>query len=542
MTKILEDLGIYAIPTNDETCILASMLTAEPILYIGPPGTSKTELMYMFGLVLRESSKRKYPNDTSQWFNFNIYDTSKLNFEDLIGWPSPEGLKNDQIKFIPSPTTIWDKHLIGLDELNRCAEDRQPNVLELLRHRTCMGSPTQVKFIMSAINPFGDAGTNDMSDALTDRHTFFIHFQSFDKIDSENRLRIIGRVGNFDSIGIRYWTGKKFQYDALKDYDENNKVVWNDYLADQGDRLIQLIQRAADIYDTVHKQYFNSIAALLDTFVERVKSETDSNIKKEMPVISPRRAGMIARGFIAYRAIDIVRSEMTGTPVMTIANSLTNVIMSSIPFGIDKPANPDSVTRINKMVKDIITYWQSSVLNNQDADTNFCYDLYYTKDPIAKLRLLLEHPNIDNLVVNTAWNDIVSKDIELSCMIYCLYETIGGIIPDHLFNQERQVDIRNYIGAIKSQETYSDVMKRWSPQLLSITDKYKNTNPLLHTCNIFTQRFLNRIVTTDNEAIIGIQSLTNFLSSCEKIIETKKIENGTDTSKALFTENSKDTV
>ena len=336
MTQLFEDFNIYGIPDSDETCILASLLTGEPTLFIGPPGTAKTEIIYMIGSAFRESSKRKYPNNPEKWFNFNVYDTSKINFEDLIGWPNPNALRDGKIDFIQSATTIWDKDMIGLDELNRCAEDRQANLFEVIRNRTCMGSPTKVKFIFSAINPYGDAGTNNLSGAIVDRHIFFLHFAGFDKMTSDLRKKVIERVGNFDSVGLKHWSNSKSKFDS-----KPNGTEINESLADQGDRLIELIKEAVEVYPIIAEQIGNPVNSLIDTLVTRFSTEKDN---KTLPTISGRRAGMISRAVIAYRAIQLSRAKKIGTPPDNIKNTVINTILASIPIGFEKPVSADVYT------------------------------------------------------------------------------------------------------------------------------------------------------------------------------------------------------
>lgn len=527
MTKIFEDLEIYGIPKSDETAILAGLLNAEPILFIGAPGCSKTELIYMIGIIMRESTKRQHPDNPEKWINCHVYDTSKLNFEDLMGFPSTKALKEDRIEFIKHSTTIWNKDFIGLDEINRCTEQLQGHFLELLRHRTCMGEPTKLKFIFSAMNPFGDTGTNEMSDAIVDRHTFFLHFPTFDKMDSETRLSIINRVGNFDSYGIRYWTGKKFKLDALKDYDAEGKLVINDYLADQGDRLFKLIRDAADLYDKVHKQYFRSISILIDNIVSRFKSEKN---QKNVPVISARRAGMIARAFIAYRAADISRANMIGGGIESLSNAVTTVIMSAMPIGIDKPASADAITWITQVIKDCTSVWQTSILTEDEKNNNFTYDLYYNKDPISKLEALLSHPNVDSLAVNTAWNDLISNNIEIAALVYYTYKSTTGVIPKHILSQERILEINKYVNSINEEEIPSDHMRPWAPEFDKIIQKYTKDEPneLLATCSIMCFKHINTSAKTDTEIQLKMKSLTNLLAKCHQLVKAKKEESKTD--------------
>ena len=81
----------------------------------------------------------------------------RLNFEDLVGYPSIADLQKNppEVKYVPTKSSIWGKDLIAFDEINRCSEDRQSNLFEIIRSRKLHGLPTGNTFIMSTMNPLG---------------------------------------------------------------------------------------------------------------------------------------------------------------------------------------------------------------------------------------------------------------------------------------------------------------------------------------------------------------------------------------------------
>ena len=102
---ILPQLGIYGWKEHDENLVLASLLTGDPLLVIGNQGCAKTHLA---NGVAEALDKR-----------FLVYDASKAMFEDVLGYPNVEKLKQGVVEYVPSRVTVCVKELIFIDELNR---------------------------------------------------------------------------------------------------------------------------------------------------------------------------------------------------------------------------------------------------------------------------------------------------------------------------------------------------------------------------------------------------------------------------------------
>jgi len=517
MTQLFEDLNIHGIPEIDETCIMASLLSGEPTLLIGPPGTAKTEIIYMIGSALRESSKREFPNDQSKWFKFNIYDTSKINFEDLIGWPNPNALRDGKVAFIESATTIWDKDMIGLDELNRCAEDRQANLFEVIRNRTCMGSPTNVKFIFSAINPFGDAGTNNLSSAIIDRHIFFVHFSAFDKMSSDDRKKVIQRIGNFDSVGIRHWTKTVSKLDN-RDFTDNGTVIVNDYLADQGDRIKDIIKEAADVYSIICNQLNKPITALVDTLVQRFSTDKEAN---KLPSISGRRAGMIARAIFAYRAIQLATAKVIGTTPQSIKDVAYSTIVKCIPIGVDKPVSGDILTKIEHMVGEVCNYWEKTIGNQTDGLSNVLYDIYYNPCPITKLELLLKHSNINNLVTTKAWKDLSEDNEEIGAILLHLQKVLPDVIPSHVISKDKQAKIEAYLDLCEKTLQLSQYTEVFESDFVELLDPSNHKHNVTYACAIFEAIRINKTAKSYADVQLSLKIAKNLIARCTEIIDEK---------------------
>jgi hypothetical protein len=470
----------------------------------------------MIGSALRESSKKEHPNDPKKWFKFNVYDTSKINFEDLIGWPNPNALKDGKVSFIESPTTIWDKDMIGLDELNRCAEDRQANLFEVIRNRTCMGSKTNVKFIFSAINPYGDVGTNNLSSAIIDRHLFFLHFAGFDKMDPTQRKKVIERVGNFDSVGIRHWSGVAFKYDSNKDYDADGNLIINQELAEQGDRLKQIIQNAVNVYPVICDQLGKSISSLVDTLVSRLSTDKDAKL---FPSISGRRAGMIARGIFAYRSVQLGRAKVIGSSIDNIKNTVFNSIMAAIPAGIEKPMTEDSITKMKHVISEVCNYWEKTIDVNDTTNANVLYDIYYNPDPISKLELLLRHSNLNNLVTTKSWKDLTENDLEINAILMHLRKALPHVVPSYVISVDKAKEVTNFLENCTKSITLNSYAEAFESDFNHLLDAQNHKFNVTYICAILSVIRINKIAKSYSDVQLALKVTNHLIQRCNELLE-----------------------
>ena len=99
---LLEKLGIFGWKEADENLVLASLLTGDPLLLIGNHGAAKTHVANKIAQSLQRP--------------FLVYDASKAMFEDVLGYPNIDKLKEGIVEYVPSKVTIWDKELILIDQ------------------------------------------------------------------------------------------------------------------------------------------------------------------------------------------------------------------------------------------------------------------------------------------------------------------------------------------------------------------------------------------------------------------------------------------
>jgi hypothetical protein len=373
---VLTDLKIYGFTRIQETAILASLYLGEPLLFIGPKGVAKTEVVSSLGAALRESSRRKYPNDSTKWFNYQVYDASKLNFEDLVGYPNPNDMRKDPptVTYIPTKSTIWDKQLVAFDEINRCQEDRQSNLFEIIRSRKLHGISTNNYFIFSTMNPYGDAGTLEMSDALVDRHLFYLKVENFSTMPYIDREKVINRLGNIDAVGLRFWNKDIFEFDISEKLDDSGKPIINNVLADIGDTIIRIMDKAKEEYLSIHNQYGSKISSLVNNVVSSLSSiySTEKKLKHDEVEISGRRASAMLRGLIAMKAIDTIIKDEYKLENVSTSYLFSNSISLFLPIGISSTTDPAILSSVSSTISQKVTlFWDNIDTSESQNDLGF---------------------------------------------------------------------------------------------------------------------------------------------------------------------------
>jgi len=125
-----------------EPVILAAAVSDLSILLIGDIGSNKTE-----------GSKLIARAVLGPEIEFRDYEVPTLNMDDLIGFINPKTLGKGQLDFVPTPFSIWNADAALFDEINRANPFIQSKLHELIRCRSLMGIPTNLKLVFSAVNP-----------------------------------------------------------------------------------------------------------------------------------------------------------------------------------------------------------------------------------------------------------------------------------------------------------------------------------------------------------------------------------------------------
>jgi MoxR-like ATPase len=404
MARILDELGIYGFSNEDECAIFASLLTGDPLLLIGQQGSAKTALGCSIGAAFKERDRKLHPDNPEKWFNYQAYDCSKMNFEDIVGFPNPADLQKGEVGFVKSPMTAWGKDLIIFDEFNRQTPERQNNVFEMIRSRTLQGIPTDTKYVIACMNPYGMAGTEILDEALVDRMAYYIYVKDFTSLDEIARDYVVHHQGPSDAPALKHWTGIVGEFDV-------NKDTHNELLAASGETLHDLMQRAAKIY----KELNDTVGEAYGTFINKFFACLHNEIKnKDYKVpLTGRRAGLIKRALLAYRSIDIAMCDLyKRRELSSVKDAFAAVLRRTIPIGIST-ANESGMGQDawNSIQSNLERY--SDFFNASDPGTainalDTIYELLTTNDIVRKIEIITTEIS-DNIAKNNVWTEIINS-------------------------------------------------------------------------------------------------------------------------------------
>ena len=181
-TRILERLGIVGMGSV-EPVILAALIQQDPLLLIGPHGTGKSYLLNRLAASLRLQHRH--------------YNASLLNFDDLVGYPLPNG--SGRLDYIQTPASIWGAQSVFIDEISRCRPEVQNKLFSIIHERYVQGLPLRdLVYRWSAMNPpaadDGDspyAGSEPLDRALADRFAFILDIPDWQRLGQDAQERLI---------------------------------------------------------------------------------------------------------------------------------------------------------------------------------------------------------------------------------------------------------------------------------------------------------------------------------------------------------------
>ncbi len=144
------------------------------MLLIGPHGTAKSYLLNRIAIALG-----------LQWRHYNA---SLLNFDDLVGYPLPNG--NGSLQYVQTPSSIWGAEVVFFDEISRCRPDLQNKLFPIIHERRVQGiALDKLIYRWSAMNPplgelddeQGYRGSEPLDQALADRFAFVVEMPAWDE-------------------------------------------------------------------------------------------------------------------------------------------------------------------------------------------------------------------------------------------------------------------------------------------------------------------------------------------------------------------------
>ena len=189
---MLNELGLVGWD-EIEDFLLASLLTGDGLLLVGPRGAAKT---YCASRVAEGLGVR-----------FQKLDASKAEFEDYLGFPNPKALAEGRFECVTTPTSIQDKEFLFVDEINRAKPQTQNKLLEVVYSRQVMGLPIKAKWVWGAMN-LGDeyAGLEPLDAAFAGRFAWVIPVPEADGMGEESLKSVILSEGPEDAAALkRHW-------------------------------------------------------------------------------------------------------------------------------------------------------------------------------------------------------------------------------------------------------------------------------------------------------------------------------------------------
>ena len=421
---ILEQLGIFGWKTQDENLLMASLLTGDPLLLIGNHGCAKTHV----GNKIAEALAKK----------FLVYDASKAMFEDVLGYPNVEKLKQGIVEYVPSKVTVWDKELILIDELNRAIPELQSKWLEIIRSRKIMGFDTAVKWVWSAMNPMSYSATNSLDEALIGRFALFLYPPDVLQMSEYDRIRVTTHINGDDAPSLEEWLPGA-----------NGKTVSKDCVKETGAKIIAMLKKAATHFVRL-KNELTTLSEFLAKFADLLMRETNGEIS-----LDGRRLGFIYRNILANRAVELAKFEVFGDEIDSFVESSRYVVQSSIPVGL----NDESLKREEAVHKMEVCFDLLSSYFDEDSDiakVNIIYELFTTDDLMRKARILLKE-NLGDFVNSKAWTDLINGENDISLLAYVAIQVEAhkaGTVPKELLESlSKKINGNNlstdYIASLK---------------------------------------------------------------------------------------------
>lgn len=399
---ILEQLGIYGWKEPDENLILASILTGDPLLLIGNHGCAKTHIANKMGQALNR--------------RFLVYDASKAMFEDILGFPNIEKLKQGVVEYVPSNVTIWDKELVLIDELNRAIPELQSKWLEIIRSRKIMGFETKVKWVWAAMNPMSYSATQALDEALIGRFALFVYPPDVLQMEELDRIKVTGHINGDDAPAISIWTAN-----------QSSSTVSKESVVEVGQKMNLMLVKAARHFSRL-KAELSTLSQFLARFADLLLRETKTEIS-----LDGRRLGFIYRNILSNRAVELAKTEVFGTETLDFVQSARYVVQSSIPVGL----NDESLKREEAVHKMEICFDLLSSFFAEGSDmakVNLIYELFTTQNLMRKAEILLT-ANLNEFVLSKAWNDLIKDEQDITLLAYTALQVEAhrpGTIPAEL--------------------------------------------------------------------------------------------------------------
>ena len=180
--RLLEGLGLIGLD-DIEPVVIAAAAAQLPMLLVGPHGTGKSLLLTRAAEALG--------------LTWRHYNASLLSFDDLVGYPVPDGVGG--LAYLRTPATIWDADAVFLDEINRCRPDLQNKLFPIVHERRVQGIELdRLVHRWAAMNPVDQSAVEDpylgaepLDAALADRFAFIVPMPDWRALTPRDQERLL---------------------------------------------------------------------------------------------------------------------------------------------------------------------------------------------------------------------------------------------------------------------------------------------------------------------------------------------------------------
>ncbi|MBT3258637.1 MAG: MoxR family ATPase [Deltaproteobacteria bacterium] len=460
--SITPKLGIRGLKHLDAV-ILSALATNATVLLIGPHGSAKTLLAQRVAGALGSS--------------FRHYNTSLLNYDDLVGYPIPDQ-ENKKLDFIQTPGTIWNAEFILFDEISRARPEIQNKVFPIVHEHRVQGIELEhLSHCWAAMNPPSDgeeeqdliySGSWSLDAALADRFRFVLKIPGFNELNGETREHILsdgdrknGRPPGFKTL--------------IRDTRKQLKSLTGSY-------------RQWPV------RYLTSMIPLLE--------KTDL-------MISGRRARFLFENILA-----LYSSELVLYGESDLSDVALRAVLSGLPHGASGKAVDQG--------KILLAHKQAVRESGESADS-FMVRIRGIRDPVKRVEFALrENPDktaLTQIVSDTfASLDIVQRYVWVNLAFPGISENKG--VAATVLELMAEVESKIYQGAVSSfSEAMSPNNKRWSSwQNLSKVIARAESDESISQEHVAVARALFFIENEDvsmDQVRVTFQDIKERMSSCE---------------------------
>jgi hypothetical protein len=435
VSRIFGEIQVYGWPQQLENLLLSTILTGDRALLISHPGAAKTLLPQKLAKVMNVS--------------FAPFDLNAVSFDDILGVLDIPKMQQGEMAYMKAPGTIWGKSFVTYEEINRCKPAIQGKVLEHLRSGTIGGVDTGTRWCWANMNPVGHAGANKLTPAIVDRFSVYVWAPDALSMDTVDRSKIASSMSRSDAPALGDWLKKAGASagDIVRTQDTTDykaaSIVFEKLMLKASKFWLQIENDMPNLSD------FLSLFA--DSLLQRMTESKDD--KSPAPVrLSGRRLAYIRRTIIANRAIELALDSELNVYPTNLRNSMQEAINATIPVGINEEDFPWQTMRT--FVNTAIRESYHALDTHSAAEQRLQYDLFCSRDPVERARILISGKITSEEVLNTGWQRISSMNERSADLLAFVAINVdaklrssgkNGILPQNVLDSMKRKVRQNHI-------------------------------------------------------------------------------------------------